>query len=80
MAHAKALYERDGSHRLFKDGGELVLEVLVGTVAQYAVRLVLNATELADYSNRGNASIDQLAEYVARDEPSFRAGGRTKPV
>ena len=77
----KVIYERGGSHLLLDDGaGGLTLEIAVGTVAQYMVRLELNAEELAQYKKDGNAFIDTLAGQVSYDEPKFRKQGRTVPL
>jgi hypothetical protein len=79
LKQRRLIHERSGSHLLFVEpDGSLVLEVSVGTIALYAVALVLDASEVARYRDEGAAFIDALALDIVKDEPRFRAAGRTK--
>lgn len=85
MAKGKAkksntVYESEGSHKLLEDGGKFTLEVLVGTSALYVVRMALDEKETAAWQKGGGGYIDGLAKQVIKDEPKFRAAGRTVPV
>lgn len=59
------------------EGRGLVLEVVVGTSAQYMAYLALNDAEKADYKKRGKPSLDELAADVVKREPKYREAGRT---
>lgn len=72
--------EREGSYRLLERNAAPTLEVLVGTVALYAVRLALSPEETAQFREHGGAWLDALAQDVARREPHYRSLGRTRPV
>ncbi len=76
----KVIFERQGSHLLLDDGkGGLLLEIAVGTISQYMVRMVLTAAEAAQFKAEGEGFIDKLAGQVVYDEPKFRKAGRTVP-
>lgn len=58
-------------------GGQLALEVVVGGIALYAVRVVLSADEAAAYEREGTAALDRLAQRIQADPPF---GGRALRV
>jgi hypothetical protein len=65
-------------YRLVRDrSGALTLEVVVGGIAMRAVRVRLNAQEMASYAREGQAFADRLAKAIMAD-PSF--GGRAVDV
>jgi hypothetical protein len=77
----KVIYESDKMYRLLEDREQgLILEVVCGTAAQYAVRMALNDSEKEQYAKGRVEYLDSLADQVARDEPKYRAQGRTTPV
>ena len=77
----KVIFASDKLYKLLDEPGRgLVLEVVVGTSAMYAVRMALNDLEKKNYEVKGNAYLDTLADEVVRDEKKFRAEGRTVPV
>jgi hypothetical protein len=75
----RVIYEKEGWHRLLDQGG-LVLEVLIGTVAAYVVRMRLSDEEQDRYRREGAAYIDELARDVLTHEPRYREQGRTTPL
>jgi hypothetical protein len=55
--------------------GTLTLEVVVGTIAMYEVRVRLTAEEAASYAQEGRAFADRMAQAIMADPPF---GGRSK--
>ncbi len=76
----RVISEREGSYRLLEHSGTLALEVLVGTVALYAVRMVLTPGEVAQFREHRVPWLDALAQDVTRREAHYRSLGRTQPV
>jgi hypothetical protein len=76
----RVVSEREGSYRLLEGNGTLTLEVLVGAVALYAVRMALTLEEAAQFRKDGVAWLDALVQDVARREAHYRSQGRTLPV
>jgi hypothetical protein len=77
----KVIYESDQMYKLLEDPQQgLILEVVCGTAALYAVRMVLNDAEKKQYAEGRATYLDALAGEVARNEPKYRAQGRTVPV
>jgi hypothetical protein len=76
----RVVNEREGSYRLLEGNGTLTLEVLVGTVALYAVRMALTPEEAAQFRSQGVSCIEALAQDVTRREAHYRSLGRTQPV
>jgi hypothetical protein len=75
------VYECTGSHQLFDDGfGKLCLDVVVGTIAQYLVRIDLTSEEASRYHEEGKAFVDAFANDVCRREPHYRKLGRTRTI
>jgi phage baseplate assembly protein W len=57
--------------------GTLTLEVVVGTLAMYEVRVRLTEEEAASYAREGRAFADRMAQAIC-DNPRF--GGRAEPA
>jgi hypothetical protein len=77
----KVIYESEQMYKLLDDGkGGLVLEVVCGTAAMYAVRMSLTDAEKQKYGKEGAAWLDGLAADVVKNEPRYREQGRTIPV
>ena len=58
---------------LRQQDGTLVLEVVVGTIAMYEVRVRLTPQEAEAYAREGSAFTDRMAKEIM-SQPSF--GGR----
>ncbi len=77
----KVVYESDKLYKLLEDPKQgLVLEVVAGSSAMYAVRMALTQAEKDQYSAKGIAYLDGLAADVVKNEKSYRDQGRTVPV
>lgn len=59
------------SFLLYEEGGELLLDVEVGSVAAYTVTLPLTEAERAAWSTDGEAPIRALAAAVQADPKAF---------
>jgi hypothetical protein len=57
--------------------GALVIEVVVGGIVMYAVRVRLDEQETAAYAREGQAFTDRLAQAIMADPPF---GGRSVEV
>jgi phage baseplate assembly protein W len=55
--------------------GTLTLEVVVGGIAMYEVRVRLDAQEAAAYAREGRAFADRMAQAIMADPPF---GGRSE--
>jgi hypothetical protein len=65
-------------YRLLRDkSGALVIEVVVGGIVMSAVRVRLDAQEMAAYVREGQAFTDRLAQAIMADPPF---GGRSVDV
>ncbi|MBL9104230.1 MAG: hypothetical protein JNL82_25010 [Myxococcales bacterium] len=78
MSAEHVLYQSPLMYRVLREaGGSVALEVVVGGVAMYTVRVRLDDAELAAYEREGSSFSDRLArEIMAR--PDF--GGRAYEV
>lgn len=77
MSDEEVLIKSPLLYRLLRaPDGTLTLEVVVGSIAMYAVRVRLNAQEAADYAREGEAFADRMAQAIMGD-PHF--GGRSEP-
>lgn len=71
------IYQSPLMYRLLREGGGLVLEVVVGGIAMSAVRVRLSADEASAYEREGSRFSDRLATAIMA-EPGF--GGRSYPA
>lgn len=77
MSEEEVLIQSPLLYRLLRaPDGTLTLEVVVGGIAMYEVRVRLNAREAADYAREGRAFADRMAQAIMAD-PHF--GGRSEP-
>lgn len=78
MSDEEVLIQSPLLYRLLRDrSGALSIEVVVGTIAMYEVRVRLDAQETADYHREGRPFADRLAQAIMAD-PRF--GGRAVKV
>ncbi len=78
MSAEEVLVQSPLLYRLLRaPDGTLALEVVVGTVAMYTVRVALTAQEAASYAREGEAFTDRMAQAILSN-PSF--GGRSVPA
>lgn len=74
----EVLYQSPLMYRVLREGsGKLVIEVVVGGIAMYSVRVRLDAHEAEAYAREGTAFSDGLARQIMAD-PKF--GGRAHEV
>ncbi len=74
MSNEEVLYQSPLLYRVLRAaGGPLLIEVVVGGIAMYAVRVRLDAGEEQAFLREGAAFSDRLARQITA-EPSF--GGR----
>ncbi|QSQ25210.1 hypothetical protein JY651_09880 [Pyxidicoccus parkwayensis] len=75
MSDEEVLYQSPLLYRLLRapDGG-LTLEVVVGGIAMYEVRVRLTPDEAQSYAREGTAFIDRMAKAIMADPPF---GGRS---
>lgn len=73
----EVIYQSPMMYRILRDGGGLVIEVVVGGFAMSAVRVRLSADEVQSYERDGSRFGDQLANAIMAD-PRF--GGRAHPA
>jgi hypothetical protein len=78
MSAEEVLHQSPLMYRVLREGGgRIVLEVVVGGVAMYTVRVRLDEAEAAAYAREGSSYSDRLArDIMAR--PDF--GGRAYEV
>jgi hypothetical protein len=75
VSDEEVLYQSPLLHRLLRaPDGTLTLEVVVGGIAMYEVRVRLTDAEAASYAREGNAFVDRLARAILADPPF---GGRS---
>ena len=65
------VFQSPKMYRVLREGGQWVLEVVVGGIAMYAVRVRMTADEVAAFHRDGHA--DGLAKAVMADP---KLGGR----
>ena len=71
MSTEEVLYQSPQLYRVLREpGGALVLEVVVGGVAMYAVRVRLDAGEAEAYAREGSRFSDRLAKEITAN-PKF---------
>ncbi len=70
----EVVYQSPLMYRILREGGGLVIEVVVGGIALSAVRVRLSADEAQSYEREGSRFSDRLANAVMAD-PRF--GGRS---
>lgn len=76
MSDEEVLVQSPLLYRLLRaPDGTLTLEVVVGGIAMYEVRVRLNAQEAAAYAREGVAFTDRMAQAIMADP---RYGGRSK--
>ena len=68
----QVLAEETWSWMLFRDGADLYLSVLCGSVASYTIDLRLTHAESAEFSTHGNSYLAQLARTVSFRPDSYR--------
>ncbi len=74
MSGEEVLIQSPLLYRLLRaSDGTLTLEVVVGGIAMYEVRVRLTAQEAAAYAREGQAFTDRLAQAILADPPF---GGR----
>jgi hypothetical protein len=75
VSQEEVLYQSPLLYRLLRasDGG-LTLEVVVGGIAMYEVRVRLTSQEAESYSREGRAFTDRMAQAIMADPPF---GGRS---
>ncbi len=74
MTREQVLYQSPLLYRVLREeDGALVIEVVVGGIAMYAVRVRLTPQEAKAYAREGSAFSDRLAREIMA-QPSF--GGR----
>jgi len=77
MSGEEVLFQSPLLYRLLRaPGGTLSLEVVVGGIAMYEVRVRLTAEEAASYAREGSAFTDRMAQAIMADPPF---GGRSVP-
>ena len=77
----KVLHKSDGWYIFSRGpGGELWLDVMVGTIALYTRRWTLDEKETKEYEARGTAYLDELSRDIVKNEPKYREQGRTVVV
>ena len=75
MSDEEVLIQSPLMYRLLRaPDGTLTLEVVVGGIAMYEVRVWLNADEAAAYAREGRAFADRMARAIMADPPF---GGRS---
>ena len=80
----KQIAQSSWSWTLFQEGNSYVLSVLCGSVAYFTTDIQLSQDEVANFSQAGNAYLDQLADeirshphvYRSRHIPGFIASAR----
>lgn len=78
MSGQQVLYQSPMMHRLLRESdGSLVLEVVVGGMAMYEVRVTLSDEEVRGWESEGKGYIDRLAAAIVADPPF---GGRARRV
>lgn len=78
MSGEQVLLRSPLMYQLVRDSrGALIIEVVVGGIAMYSVRVRLDAQETAAYAQEGQAFTDRLAQAIMAN-PRF--GGRAEPV
>lgn len=78
MSQEEVLYQSPLMYRVLREpSGSLAIEVVVGTVAMYTVRVRLHAHEAEAYAREGSRFSDRLAKEIMAS-PSF--GGRAVPT
>ena len=68
----QVIAEKSWAWMLYEHEGEFILSVLCGSVAIYGREILLNAEEKADYLERGQASIEELARSIFNDPAAFQ--------
>lgn len=77
MSGEEVLLQSPLLYRLLRAAdGTLILEVVVGTIAMYEVRVTLTAEEAESYAREGRAFTDRLAQAIMSNPPF---GGRSVP-
>lgn len=76
MSEEEVLYQSPLLYRLLRaPDGTLTLEVVVGGIAMYEVRVRLDAQEVEAHAREGSAFTDRMARAIMAD-PHF--GGRAR--
>lgn len=75
MSAEEVLYQSPLMYRMLREaGGTLVIEVVVGGIAMYTVRVRLDGDEAAAYTREGSGYSDRLArDIMARPKYDGRA-------
>ncbi len=75
MSDEEVLHQSPLLYRLLRaPDGSLTLEVVVGGIAMYEVRVRLTPQEVESYAREGNAFADRMAQAIMADPPF---GGRS---
>jgi hypothetical protein len=72
MSAEEVLYQSPLMYRVLREaGGPLVIEVVVGGIAMYTVRVRLDEGEAAAYARDGSGFSDRLAHEIMA-QPNYR--------
>lgn len=63
------ILQKKWNYSLSKDGSDLYLSVLLGSVGMYEINIKLNDDETTEFNQKGEEYIDKLSEEI-KNQPS----------